>query len=913
MREKWKKKRNDSMEIASERETQGAMAVTRNGNSPSKRRASTSSPDKAERASKRTRNERKLRKTAAGNDEKKKKEEEEEASVQERATKEVKKTSAKKQVKTPDKKEVKDVNGGAEAEGEAPTPHSPESQKTNSAAEDEDEGEAKREETEKEKHVRFVSVSLSTGLRNQDIKEEESAKYTKACLESLADEIVEETIAAHGFKSKAYKNQMRALGSNLKDKKNPDLILAVLRGEISPQKLSTMKSTEMANAERKNEYELVRERSLRQSVLDAEAAAKFSTAAAAAVENVPEVVGKRSNAKDDILEFTHAAAVDAPITQMTPEEREEHALEIDILAKKYFSPKNKPKKPSPVKNDPDKIAKLEAMNEATKKARLVVDTDVVTLSNDVSNVSNDTSSLKQDVSKAPLSPSPLTGSGGFKGKGSGKNDWKLPCQGDAKGQKPWKGSVFSPDYNAPEGLSCDCAIEYICGELDMMKALQQLNLEGGKQLPIISTCQVAAGASYLKQLFSAAHRKKLIAFGIMSAAEPKDITGMSLILQHYKNKDKIGVYYENDPRTRKNTKEIYMIPQCELASEIIACNEEGQRDTSFVVAVMLASQPRQSPRALAPSTSSAERKYSPTAIYSPSASNGVNRSQTFDFKDPNQLPQANAKYSPVRDEYTPTPNYSGRDSYDTSKQSYHQYGASAYQDPYAGYSAYYPSGEQPRSEYRPSPSTGWYGSQGYDAYDPSKYRREDSYSAGRDGYNRSVDPYYENRASHDYGSRGGDYGSRGGSDYGGTRGGGSDYHGSRGGNDYGGGSRGGSDYHGSRGGNDYGGGSRGGNDYGGGSRGNYDDRGNYDRRGGGSNHRGGYSQQGRGSGNYASDWSCNQCGYSNFARNKECRNCGAMKPNNAATPRTNQNNGGRSRPATGRGAIKYGRSYNNSY
>ncbi|EFN53710.1 hypothetical protein CHLNCDRAFT_53651 [Chlorella variabilis] len=84
----------------------------------------------------------------------------------------------------------------------------------------------------------------------------------------------------YGGTTKDYKQKFRTLQFNLKDAHNPDLRAHVLRGDIAPDAFVRMTATELANKELAAYRKAKEEEALKMSVLDAEAAAKFSTAAA---------------------------------------------------------------------------------------------------------------------------------------------------------------------------------------------------------------------------------------------------------------------------------------------------------------------------------------------------------------------------------------------------------------------------------------------------------------------------------------------------------------------------------------------------------------------------------------------------------------------------------------------------------
>lgn len=65
----------------------------------------------------------------------------------------------------------------------------------------------------------------------------------------------------------AYKNKLRSLYLNLRDKKNPTLRKRVVNGEITPQRLSAMSTQDMASEERKQEDKKLEEENMREAMV----------------------------------------------------------------------------------------------------------------------------------------------------------------------------------------------------------------------------------------------------------------------------------------------------------------------------------------------------------------------------------------------------------------------------------------------------------------------------------------------------------------------------------------------------------------------------------------------------------------------------------------------------------------------
>lgn len=97
---------------------------------------------------------------------------------------------------------------------------------------------------------------------------------------SIAAELESALFLLHQGTTKAYKERYRTLVFNLKDPHNPDLRYHVLLGDITVDRFVQMTAQELANKELAEYRKRKEEEALKMSVLDADAAAKFSTAAA---------------------------------------------------------------------------------------------------------------------------------------------------------------------------------------------------------------------------------------------------------------------------------------------------------------------------------------------------------------------------------------------------------------------------------------------------------------------------------------------------------------------------------------------------------------------------------------------------------------------------------------------------------
>jgi len=85
---------------------------------------------------------------------------------------------------------------------------------------------------------------------------------------SIARSIESEVFINHKKKIEVqYKRRIQMLFLSLKDKKNPSLRARVIRGELSPSRLSTMESHEMASDERKAEDQEIQKENTRKAMV----------------------------------------------------------------------------------------------------------------------------------------------------------------------------------------------------------------------------------------------------------------------------------------------------------------------------------------------------------------------------------------------------------------------------------------------------------------------------------------------------------------------------------------------------------------------------------------------------------------------------------------------------------------------
>ncbi|KAK9830781.1 hypothetical protein WJX74_006949 [Apatococcus lobatus] len=138
-------------------------------------------------------------------------------------------------------------------------------------------GPNKNEEEVQQKARAWFQEALKTAT--EEAKAEDAAFEGPPPAE-LASAIEAALLKHYGGVTKDYKLKLRTISANLKDPKNPALRRRVLVGDINPDALVRMESADMASEDLQAWRAKRAEQALKNAVLDEEAAAKFSTAAA---------------------------------------------------------------------------------------------------------------------------------------------------------------------------------------------------------------------------------------------------------------------------------------------------------------------------------------------------------------------------------------------------------------------------------------------------------------------------------------------------------------------------------------------------------------------------------------------------------------------------------------------------------
>ena len=446
---------------------------------------------------------------------------------------------------------------------------------------------------------------------------------------------------------RGYMVKFRSLVYNLNHQNNENLAFDVLSGVVRPESLATMTPEEYAPKKLKEETSLLKAASMKKVVLDAETAAQFSTAAAAAVEGKPEVLGKSNVAKEEIADFGVEAAPSSG-KEFDPSKPPKHLMPENTLntlktlaGKMYDTPqKSKTKqggadskrgKGSPLmeKNPFDEAPAEENRSSEPLFSMLDVpkssptkggspwdeklptnESELAKAERDKRRGSEETLTADQaddgeieEIKNTTIMHEPPVGSPSKAKKPtitttatvitnakaspeSPKSKWEMPSKHEA-GRVVWKG-LFRGFLTYGEGLECCCTAEYVCGDLDLKSNLQEIHqTDDGVHLAVKGTLSVEKVAKYLKQLMGLPHKKKNMCIGVLTAAESKDVSPMAALTAKHSQEQVCGVWNVRDPLNPvKNAKEIYFVPSSWLVSEILSCNNHSHKKETFLMVVI---------------------------------------------------------------------------------------------------------------------------------------------------------------------------------------------------------------------------------------------------------------------------------------------------------------------------------------
>jgi hypothetical protein len=347
---------------------------------------------------------------------------------------------------------------------------------------------------------------------------------------SLVSSAVEDALfRLYGGTTKDYKTKMRSLHFNLKDPNNKELRAHVLRGDISPDNFVRMTANELASKELAEYRKRKEEEALKMSVLDAEAAAKFSTAAAL------EVKGEKSKPDTKLKEAPVEVIPEVVSEQEEPESGEGKIIEHN---REYPSPQKEKIKANVLEEDVEKERAPSGLDWASIKSASV-------------QASKTQPNFMPDLSKIETLEKPETVTE------CDENLKKLflPCpECLALGRDKWEGSVSVPGIG-----NCTMTASSLsgCGDIEVLL---------GKGLSVKGRLSLESLDKFLSELHLSKHRTATV--GILQQSSnhsmsTEESVGVQTLLSHYKQKDRAGV--------AKSTSgvEVYLIPECPLATKLL--------------------------------------------------------------------------------------------------------------------------------------------------------------------------------------------------------------------------------------------------------------------------------------------------------------------------------------------------------
>lgn len=360
---------------------------------------------------------------------------------------------------------------------------------------------------------------------------------------SLVSSAVEEALfRLYGGTTKDYKTKMRSLHFNLKDPNNKELRAHVLRGDISPDNFVRMTANELASKELAEYRKRKEEEALKMSVLDAEAAAKFSTAAAL------EVKGEKSKTTKltEIPEDEHPVAVSENGERGDGAEKsDEEKLEPSPVKERHVETQGKMLEEED--KDPDTARAPSGLDWASiKSASMQAAKEQPNYIAEFSNL--EPIEEPQAMNECDENLKKLF----------------LPCPEPlALGLDKWKGTVSVPGLG-----NCTMSGSSLsgCGDLEVLL---------GKGLSAKGRLALENLEKFLSELHLSKHRTATV--GILKASSDdknnnEESVSSQTLVSHYKEKDRAGV--------AKSTSgvEVYLIPRCPLATKLLQVAQNLEPD-----------------------------------------------------------------------------------------------------------------------------------------------------------------------------------------------------------------------------------------------------------------------------------------------------------------------------------------------
>lgn len=368
--------------------------------------------------------------------------------------------------------------------------------------------------------------------------------------------IVEDALfGVYGGTTKDYKTKMRSLQFNLKDPNNKELRAHVLRGDITPGTFVRMTANELASKELAEYRKKKEEEALKMSVLDAEAAAKFSTAAALETKEDKEkrlqremlIREKEGSRKKDAIDKSSAEGVD---------EEQDDGEEGDDVQEEVPAGAVDPVGGRPIEEDGDlfRNEKDPAEPDTAKAAKSLDWASIKSASMEASKLQ---ANYVSDLGAMETAPEDNDDAGAIPGGPTVDENLEklfLPCpEPQALGPRVWEGIVSVPGVG-----NSTMSASALQGSGDLQYLL-------GKGLTARGRLSLQKLDSFLSELHLSKHRTASV--GVLQSAKGKpkstDIVDSHVLASHYKQKDRAGVAQSS------SGVEVYLIPSGPLSERIL--------------------------------------------------------------------------------------------------------------------------------------------------------------------------------------------------------------------------------------------------------------------------------------------------------------------------------------------------------
>ncbi|KAH7622362.1 putative PHD finger protein 3 [Nannochloris sp. 'desiccata'] len=410
----------------------------------------------------------------------------------------------------------------------------------------------------------------------------------------VANVVEDELVRMYGGTTKEYKEKSRTLVFNLKG--NKELRAHVLRGDITPAAFVRMTATELANKELAAYRMKKEEEALKMSVLDAEAAAKFSTAAALDARDtlaLPAAIvtdkllaareketaeGETNDGEDaDALSPTRHGSGGAMFSSGSPRGAAGGKLSSPSGHSGDHDAHDHERGPSTASKSEAPAAPAVAIDYASVKAQAVQTNNSLPqrLDSDISQKLEPFSGGSGGLERSPASGGG-GGGGGNGGSEERKHKIKLPAVENltrvflpARSLSTLRPNIWSGSIVVPGTGEYTFTADALAGGHDLAALL------GPAKLQVRGRLSISNLIKFLCELHLSKHRLAML--GVLRplpTAEPMDRESIKSLVSSYVGQSRAGV---GEPHKGV---EVYLIPPGDLASRLLEAGQEVEREVA---------------------------------------------------------------------------------------------------------------------------------------------------------------------------------------------------------------------------------------------------------------------------------------------------------------------------------------------